>query len=69
MQDSPITSIPQLKTVKGDVNIINTNMKKEDINAEVGGKIKDKKEPAIPLTGNYDYLWDNTDRVEHNKTK
>ena len=67
LQDSPITSMPNLKKVKGDVNIINTNMKKEDVKAEVGGKVKDKKEPTVPITGNYDYLWDNTDRVEHNK--
>lgn len=67
LQNSPITAMPALKKVKGDVNIINTNMTSKDIKAEVGGKVKDKKDPVVPITQDYSYLWNNSDRVEHNK--
>jgi len=67
LQNSPITNMPALKKVKGDVNIVNTNMTAKDVKAEVGGKVKDKKDPVVPITQDYSYLWDNSDRVEHNK--
>ena len=57
--------MPALKKVKGDVNIINTGMTKDDVTAEVGGKVKDKKDPVLPIKTDYSYLWDNSDRAEH----
>jgi len=68
LQNTPIEKMPALKSVKGDVNIINTKMTEKDVTAEVGGKVKDKKDPVIPIKNDYGYLWDNSDRVAHNKT-
>ena len=67
LQNTPIEKMPALKKVKGDVNIINTGMTKDDVTAEVGGKVKDKKDPVLPIKTDYSYLWDNSDRVEHFK--
>lgn len=69
LQNTPVKSMPSLKYVKGDVNIINTQMKATDVKAEVGGKVKDKKDPVLPVKTDYSYLWDNSDRVEHNRKK
>ena len=69
LQNTPIEKMPALKSVKGDVNIINTKMSEKDVTAEVGGKVKDKKDPVLPIKNDYSYLWDNSDRVEHNKPK
>ena len=67
-QNTPIEKMPALKKVKGDLNIIDTKMTKDDVaNVEVGGKVKDKKDPVLPIKQDYSYLWDNSDRVEHNK--
>ena len=67
LQNTPIEKMPALKSVKGDINIINTKMTADDVTAEVGGKVKDKKDPVLPIKTDYSYLWDNSDRVEHNK--
>ena len=67
LQNTPIEKMPALKSVKGDVNIINTKMTAKDVTAEVSGKVKDKKDPVLPIKTDYSYLWDNSDRVEHNK--
>lgn len=67
LQNTPIEKMPALKSVKGDVNIINTQMTAKDVTADVSGKVKDKKDPVLPIKTDYSYLWDNSDRVKHNK--
>ena len=50
------------------ISQLKKKMTKDDVaNVEVGGKVKDKKDPVLPIKQDYSYLWDNSDRVEHNK--
>ena len=63
LQNTPIEKMPALKEVVGDVNIIDTNMTAKDVTAEVGGRVKDKKDPVLPIKTDFSYLWDTSDRV------